>query len=312
MRKLLVLALLFGLVPPSRAFFGPRDKGTAAAQFLKLGAGARGLGMGEALTLASEDAGALYWNPAALTQIPAVNDVLFMHSAYLDTLTHDYGAYARKIGGVVLGVSGQSLSVGDIERKDASGNAEGRFSPYDAAAALAVAGKKDMGGKGTSCAFGLTVKGIASRITRRANTGALDAGFILSLDPGQRVRVGAAVQNLGPGLKYDQRTEPLPTAVKVGAALRPADTWLLALDMASWRDNGTLWALGTEKSFPNRSGWTPRLRFGFNTRAAQDLEGWAGASFGLGVGFRGLSLDYALVPYDDLGTAHHMSLGWGF
>ncbi len=43
-----------------------QDKGTTGATFLKLGAGARAIGMGSAFTGLSDDASAIYWNPAGL------------------------------------------------------------------------------------------------------------------------------------------------------------------------------------------------------------------------------------------------------
>ena len=41
--------------------------GTTAAQFLKIGIGARALGMGGAYSAVSNDVTALYWNPAGLS-----------------------------------------------------------------------------------------------------------------------------------------------------------------------------------------------------------------------------------------------------
>ena len=46
--------------------------GTTAAPFLKIGVGARALAMGEAYTTLSEDATGLFWNPAGLAKLDAL------------------------------------------------------------------------------------------------------------------------------------------------------------------------------------------------------------------------------------------------
>ena len=43
--------------------------GTTAANYLKIGVGARATAMGGAFTAIADDATALYWNPAGLSQI---------------------------------------------------------------------------------------------------------------------------------------------------------------------------------------------------------------------------------------------------
>jgi hypothetical protein len=68
--KIRILLLLFCFTATGFAQLFPdlggQRNGTAAAQFLKIGVGARSLGMGEAYTAISNDAEALYWNPAGM------------------------------------------------------------------------------------------------------------------------------------------------------------------------------------------------------------------------------------------------------
>ncbi|MCD6441065.1 MAG: PorV/PorQ family protein [Candidatus Marinimicrobia bacterium] len=60
---LIVIALFF-LTSLSAEEFAP--VGTAVAQFMEIGLGARATGMGEAFTALANDAGAVFWNPAGL------------------------------------------------------------------------------------------------------------------------------------------------------------------------------------------------------------------------------------------------------
>ncbi len=43
--------------------------GTTAAQFLKIGVGARAIGMGGAFAATADDITAMYWNPAGLARV---------------------------------------------------------------------------------------------------------------------------------------------------------------------------------------------------------------------------------------------------
>ena len=66
MRRLaLATLLLLGPARPAIAAFAT-DSGVNGAQFLKIGAGARALGMGEAVTANAEGPEAMYWNPAGI------------------------------------------------------------------------------------------------------------------------------------------------------------------------------------------------------------------------------------------------------
>ena len=93
-RALLFLALLTGTCcRPSFAAFDGADKGTSAAQFLKLGAGARAAGMGEAYSAVCADAGAVYWNPGALGSLKGVSGT-FTHTDLFGALAYEYLGYA--------------------------------------------------------------------------------------------------------------------------------------------------------------------------------------------------------------------------
>jgi len=111
---LLAVLLILGL--PGLAHSGEFSRvGTAGAQFLKIGMGARYVAMGEASVACVNDAYAMYWNPAALTEIASSNlaltnvdwisDVQLNHASFGKAID-DYSAF---------GVSLTALTMGDME-----------------------------------------------------------------------------------------------------------------------------------------------------------------------------------------------------
>ena len=90
-----------------------------AAEFLRVGAGARALGMGGAFLAVSDDATAGYWNPAGLNYLTH-KSVLYMHSEEQHSQVHyDFVGVALPQGGdegkrSALGLSLVRLGVDDI------------------------------------------------------------------------------------------------------------------------------------------------------------------------------------------------------
>jgi len=89
-----------------------------AGEFLRLGAGARPLGMGGAFVALADDASAVYWNPAGLAGATD-REVLLMHAEQFGNLVnYDFGAFALPLGSGVhpsaVGLGIVRLGVDDI------------------------------------------------------------------------------------------------------------------------------------------------------------------------------------------------------
>jgi len=69
---------------------------TSAAQFLKIGIGSRALGMGEAFVAIANDAEALYWNPAGLSQFNQ-HSIFFSHTEWLVEVQLEYAGLVYHI-----------------------------------------------------------------------------------------------------------------------------------------------------------------------------------------------------------------------
>jgi hypothetical protein len=86
-------------------------------EFLNIGAGARGLGMGAAQAASVIDGTAGYWNPAALVGVQDFPQINLMHASYFDNIgKYDYASVAIPVNDNkrVLGLSVLRFGVDDI------------------------------------------------------------------------------------------------------------------------------------------------------------------------------------------------------
>lgn len=86
-------------------------------EFLNIGAGARGLGMGAAQAASVSDGTAGYWNPAGLTGVQDNPSINLMHASYFDNIgKYDFGSFAIPINDNkrTLGFSILRFGVDDI------------------------------------------------------------------------------------------------------------------------------------------------------------------------------------------------------
>lgn len=92
---LIIALILFSVSNSYGEEFAP--VGTAVAQFLEIGLGARATGMGEAFTVVTDDAGSVFWNPAGLAD--AGNGNLFTaYNTWPAGISIGGVAFSMKIG----------------------------------------------------------------------------------------------------------------------------------------------------------------------------------------------------------------------
>lgn len=321
MKKFLAAALVFIAAGASaRAESVHHRAGTSSAPFLKIGAGARPVGMGEAFTALADDVNALYWNPAGLTSLERPVFGATHQQAY-QGLNHEFFGYAQPLhprtGGDARRMTwGAHLSIlslpGDLERRAEEGagalgqltTPQGTFGAADMAfgAAFAFSHRRH--------SFGVGTKLIRQSIDRNvAHSGAADLGWVMhSALP--NLSLGAAVLHLGPGVRFTQNWYPLPLTLKAGAAYR-LERWRtrLAVDLAFPRDDFPLIAFGGEVGLKEYL----YLRAGYRARWNGNPQGaLSGFRTGMGFIYKNLALDYAAAPFGELGISHRFSLGWRF
>ncbi|OGS65950.1 MAG: hypothetical protein A3J79_05665 [Elusimicrobia bacterium RIFOXYB2_FULL_62_6] len=303
------------------SFFGAAfcDPGSSGAAFLRFSPSPRATGMGEAHTAVSEDAYSVYWNPAGLALVEAPSLAGAYNSSFEDMQTQYFAAAWPLEYGSTLGLGISRFAVSPFQGYDSLGV---RTEMVDASG-LSVGfayGKtflKDEIARPVLNA-GAGLKYISSRLDdASAGAFALDAGALYTFRPAsyrlfnmpaQEYSLALAVRNLGTGLKYDDDTTPLPSAVSLGVSWRshPKENARLtvSLDNVLQAGDGYYLAAGAELTLMDllslRAGW----------RSGQD-EG-SGIRAGLGFRLAAVDLDYSISPFGELGNMHKLGLSMKF
>jgi hypothetical protein len=203
-RRFLTVIILFFISMNAVSFSqqGVDYSGTSAANFLKIGVGARPMAMGDAAIAAINSPEALYWNAAGLTRI---NDAFSLSISTMDWLVDtrsSYVAAAYKIEGVgSVGMDLQYLDYGKIEETtvyDQDGT--GRFlSASDMAIGLGYARELT-----DRFSFGVKVKFINQNIAdASASAFAIDLGAVFTTSFfDNSFRFAAALANFGTKMKF--------------------------------------------------------------------------------------------------------------
>jgi len=100
-----------GIAPRAAAqtTLGGQRVGTSSGDFLKIGAGAKAVAMGEAFIAIADDPSALYWNPAGI----ALSDsraILFSHTSWLTDVSVEYLAVVAPVPRLASGVAGVQMA----------------------------------------------------------------------------------------------------------------------------------------------------------------------------------------------------------
>ncbi len=226
-------------------------------------------------------------------------------------------AYARPWGRGALAAGFVHFSQSALTAYDARGDAAGSFTPNDQAFSAAYAarlGELRLGG---------ALKLIRQSLADVSATGAavdvgVQASRVTTAGEGP-VDLGASLTNLGPPIKLGGEKAPLPLALRGGFLWHTSPTFGTALDVNLPVDAAPFVAFGFEWDFPlsgagRRSASSPKasLRAGYNQGRARDHEGLAGMTAGAGLDLASFRLDYAWVPFGDLGTTNRVSLAFRF
>jgi len=334
---LLVLIVLVTMGPLDMAAQSISRAGTTAAPFLKIGVGARALGMGEACATQAEDVTGLFWNPAGLAWTDKMQ-VILNHYDYLADIYYEFGGLSIPFQGIgTFGFFFSYLGMPDIERTTIQfpdGNGE-QVSASSYAVGLSFARALN-----DRFSIGGNVKFIREQIWHsHANGVAFDLGLIYHTFF-KEVKIGMSISNFGTDMKMSGRDMliqhdiddsfagnnqnvnayldtdefPLPVLFRVGLSANIAQDiiglenydWIIAVDAVHPNDNREHLNIGTEILIYDLFA----LRAGFRNMLLDEREG--GLTFGAGLRVKLMQyivrLDYAFVDYGRLDHTNKFSL----
>ncbi len=296
---------------------GAQRAGTASAQFLKIGVGARAGGMGDSFIAIANDASALYWNPAGLTQF-ADNQALFAHTAWLVDIQHEFvGAVYHLTPDDAIGLAFTSLHTDDMPvTTELQPTGDGTYFHFgDVAFGLSYSRRMT-----TQFSFGATVRYFQESLDMLRMRGVLvDLGTYYWTGLGS-LRFSAVVTNFGNqvspsgtavllnGQQVSQYQEfSPPTTFKFGFAFEPikeeSSSLTTALQLNHPNDNSENLSIGAEYQWFNSF----FVRGGYKLNVDEETFSFGGG-LATSLSLVSLSFDYGFTAFQTLGSVHRISL----
>lgn len=345
MRRAL-LALAFGACAAAPAAAIWNDTGASTLQFLRLGPGARALGMGEAYGPVVSGAESVYWNPGAMARSDRLTTT-YSHAEMLGLLRLEHAAFAlpvRRLGGA-MGMSFTFFHQEPIPLVTNTNQNIGSFAPSGQSLALAYARNvftgedHPMRDRGFfqdlyrrpgvwepldhepepwtgSASLGAALKFVSETIyDQTAWAVALDAGSQFRPVDTPELSMSAVLRNVGTSPKFSKTKESLPAEAAFGIAYafdsRKQRLWP-AFEAVIPRHGKPYAKVGVEYLFPVTEAWRGAVRGGYKTLTAPYLGPLTGLTGGVGMENKAFHLDFAFQPMAVLGEVFRVSLGWKF
>jgi hypothetical protein len=285
---------------------GAAEAGSSAAAFLKIGVGARAVGMGEAQAALAEGPDALYWNPAGL----AVYDrgaVAFTHNEWLEDVRYEYLGLSYPLLNVgTFAFSAGRVDLGTIEGRNEQGELTGEFSASDLLLSFGYARRL-----WPFLSVGVDAEYVTEKIEAESASTFAGAFGAMVDTPLPGLTAGASLAHLGGKMTFIEEGDPLPLAIRGGAAYRlpfggENNNLTVAADAVKFDDRDDVHVnSGLEYWFMD----TVAARAGY--KGNYDEDGLTG-----GLGFKyapsarlGLQADYAYADMGVFGATHRLSLG---
>lgn len=316
MKRFVIAALVvtLGLASSATAF----AQGTGRSLDIQPSGRENGLGAA-GVALAEGPSGCTWWNPAGLGfATKAGVDLTYAQlvPGLADDVLFNYGSYVQPIKGFgAFGLAMTFLSYGESEGFDNSGTSTGVFSSYEFAPALYY-GTRVL----PDLSIGAGLKYIRIQLAPDSQQGtgstfAVDLGALYRI-PAARLSLGVAIQNMGPSVTFinEDDSSPLSRAVRTGLSWQAVESGNLGVLIVG----DYYQSLVTNEFRTYNGGIEVSLsdqiagRVGYYEDPLGDISG---LTFGLGVAWKGLTLDYGSIPQaqdSGLENVQKFTLGYRF
>ncbi len=218
------------------AHSGPAQTAGRAGAFARMGFGARGIGMGNAMTAVIQGDILSYYNPAApafgTVRHAGVSFGLLSLDRYLNFL--NFTQPIEPTGGLSVGLI--NAGVRDIDGRDSDGEQSGLYSTYENQATLSFSNRVD-----EHVSIGVTIKLYHSKLFDDVTTTTVgfDGGILVR--PAGPVTVGFVLQDIGSKYKWNTKDvnsdgretdDKFPMLKRLGIAYSLADeSGVIAVDL---------------------------------------------------------------------------------
>jgi len=292
LKKMLVLVTLLGIIGTTTVFAADT---TGALPYLRMGIGARALGMGGAFTSISDDASAMFWNPAGIGMVNKLEIITSIASLSLDRSLNTLGFVLPNIMNGSLGIGIINAGVTGIKgyvRENDVDRPTGDFA-YQSNMLIVSYGKPVQ----EQLHAGINLKIISDSLKDNSRSGfGLDIGVISK--PVNKLSLGLKMQDVINIIGNDAA----PMSINIGLAYKFFnDSLTLSGDINKIVDKENI-----------------KSRIGLEYKVADIMSFGAGVndsniSFGLGFNLGQINFAYAYVT-DNLKVSdgQHISIGYKF
>lgn len=321
-----IFTVLLVILVASTTTFGQRKAGNNGAAFLKVGVGARSVGMGSAVTTNGGDVEQMFWNPAGIAMKDQKIQAAFSYNNWLAGIKQNVGSVSYNWEGIgTIGAGVILFGVSDIPATRDPFNDPSTattFDYMDMAAQISFARYVT-----DRLSLGVTGKYIREKIDDLTATAvAFDVGSLYDIGV-LGWKVGARLSNIGSDIKYYDFSSPIPITFSMGTSITPLSTesqkGRVAVDVVKQQDYLPYFNVGMEYSVEDMLALRAGYKLNYsdvddpgrtNRNSIQtSIEGW---SVGGGVHTTwsdyDVRIDYAFTDMKILKDVHRFSirLGW--